>query len=332
MTTAHLFGQSGGGAAAGTAAAGAAVSQRGPGGRTGAPGHGWAHVVCWARVAWSSTKEAGKQTGGLGAMPDSGVTYRWLRAQVLWVWSNHLDLALLQLEAPYDSRIAVAGVERPPLALAAVRASARARPEEVTSPFDTPAGAAEGPVRVVTFGDKLTADGGGAASGPRVFSLGSGSASSVEGAGLYGSGTPVWAVGHSLVGPAAEWPPLVSHGCVTRVLRRRCGRPTMVIATTTTHAGGSGGALLDGQGHLVGLVTSNARHAGGATLANMAFCIAAEELEPVLRWAAAWGGSHGGSDDGGGEGDRGRGSASSGLVPSVAELAAADDQDGDAAR
>lgn len=40
----------------------------------------------------------------------------------------------------------------------------------------------------------------------------------------------------------------------------------MIIATTTTHAGGSGGALLDAAGRLVGLVTSNARHAGGATL------------------------------------------------------------------
>eukprot|EP00198_Chlamydomonas_reinhardtii_P004649 XP_001693985.1 predicted protein [Chlamydomonas reinhardtii] len=82
----------------------------------------------------------------------------------------------------------------------------------------------------------------------------------------YGSGTPVWAVGHSLVGPGAEWPPLVSFGNVARVLRGADGVPTMIIATTTTHAGGSGGALLDAAGRLVGLVTSNARHAGGATL------------------------------------------------------------------
>ncbi len=58
----------------------------------------------------------------------------------------------------------------------------------------------------------------------------------------------------------------------------------MLIATATTHAGGSGGALLDSHGRLVGLVTSNARHVAGGTLPRLAFCIAAEELEPVLAW------------------------------------------------
>lgn len=61
----------------------------------------------------------------------------------------------------------------------------------------------------------------------------------------------------------------------------------MAIATAATHAGGSGGALMDCHGRLVGLVTSNARHAGRTTLSNLAFCIAAAELQPVMCWARA---------------------------------------------
>lgn len=69
--------------------------------------------------------------------------------------------------------------------------------------------------------------------------------------------------------------------------------PTMVIATASTHAGGSGGALLDSRGRLVGLVTSNARHVAGGTLPRLAFCIAAEELEPVVAWCTAHDQAHG---------------------------------------
>lgn len=60
----------------------------------------------------------------------------------------------------------------------------------------------------------------------------------------------------------------------------------MLIATSATHSGASGGALLDAQGRLAAIITSNARHASGVTLPHMAFCIAAAELAPVMRWAA----------------------------------------------
>lgn len=58
----------------------------------------------------------------------------------------------------------------------------------------------------------------------------------------------------------------------------------MLITTAAVHGGASGGALVDAQGQLVGLVTSNAKHARGATLPHCNFCIAAEELRPVWAW------------------------------------------------
>ncbi len=45
----------------------------------------------------------------------------------------------------------------------------------------------------------------------------------------------------------------------------------------------------------MGLVTSNARH-GPATLPRLAFCIAGQELQPVLDWAAR----HAAEGEGGG--------------------------------
>ncbi|GIM00229.1 hypothetical protein Vretimale_5376 [Volvox reticuliferus] len=223
----------------------------------------WSRLQCWVRVpsiiGGGGVNAACVTCGGtrLGRTP----VYQWVRARVLYMWSNHLDLAVLQLEPSYGSRWA------PVTALAEVRHTARAQDDAAREPpVFRPT-----PVPIVTT--LVTTDNGGGEKDS------------------YGPGTPVWAVGHSLVGPSAEWPALVSYGCVARVLRVRSGRPSMVIVTTTTHAGGSGGALLDSRGRLVGLVTSNARHAGGTTLPNMAFCIAAEELEPVIRWAAATPGS-----------------------------------------
>ncbi|KAG2486507.1 hypothetical protein HYH03_014809 [Edaphochlamys debaryana] len=353
VTTAHLFhSRSGAGAnASSTSSAGA-----GPGTKGGGSGAGgsesWSQVVCWARVPWA---EAAGVRGGAASARARQHEHIWLRARVVYVWGNHLDLAVLQLEPPYRNQWSSGSASAPSAALAqaAVQRVAHARPGDTrrgSGRSGPPLGLFE-PVPQPQDGrhryggydedeDSLstTSTYGGSSDEPS-----------------YGSGTPVWAVGHSLIGPAAEWPPLVSHGNVCKVLRRRSGQPTMIIATTTTHAGGSGGALLDGSGRLVGLVTSNARHAGGTTLPNMAFCIAAEELEPVIRWAAqerartglALGGSGGrfveaepprglagGRRDrsplrGGSERERERVRA---AQRSLAALAATDEEDEDAAR
>jgi len=61
------------------------------------------------------------------------------------------------------------------------------------------------------------------------------------------------------------------------------GRPSMLLTTASVHSGASGGALVSRQGKLLGLVTSNARHVSGATLSRFNFCIALEELQPIVR-------------------------------------------------
>ncbi|GLI61287.1 hypothetical protein VaNZ11_003638 [Volvox africanus] len=291
VTTAHLFQRP-------SDSAGTPPHNRPTRGHGGGGDDTWARLQCWVRVP-SIIGSGGSGAGGVnaacvtcgGARSSRGPVYRWVRARVLYMWSNHLDLAVLQLEPSYTSRWTSVP------ALAEVRHTARARDDATRDP----------PVFRPTPGSKVATlvntDNAGA---------------EVEPYSVYSPGTPVWAVGHSLVGPSAEWPALVSYGCVARVLRVHSGRPSMVIASTTTHAGGSGGALLDCHGRLVGLVTSNARHAGGITLPNMAFCIAAEELAPVIRWAAATA-----SSSMMGTAQRGRG---------LSELAKLDVSDEDAAR
>ncbi|GFR47976.1 hypothetical protein Agub_g9800 [Astrephomene gubernaculifera] len=344
ITTAHLFNgllREGGASRGSGGSSGARGAAAGDGGPSTAA---WGHILCWARVPWVTPDAAGRVqpgaaaaagTGGGGGAAyaaggggnegvAAGYGYRWLRARVLYVWSNHLDLAVLQLEPPYGNhRYGSGGWECPaavqptPLALAAIQVAARARSDDDVL-HDSPLAAcrtasscaADHGCRTSacngSYYNTATSSSGNMSSSNNRSSRSvtgcndgmgslpssvsppqSGEADGTAQSALYGRGTAVWAVGHSLIGPSAEWPPLVSYGCVARVLRRRSGVPTMLLATTTTHAGGSGGALLDSRGRLVGLVTSNARHAGGATLPNMAFCIAAEELEPVLRWAAA---------------------------------------------
>jgi hypothetical protein len=134
-------------------------------------------------------------------------------------------------------------------------------------------------------------------------------------------GSNVFVIGHGLFGPGLPWPPAVTSGCAARVVQLanngssfdasrsgdsssssselslqpaaaaarlahpRSSKPSMLITTAAVHGGASGGALVNAQGQLVGLVTSNARHARGATLPHCNFCIAAAELRPLWNWA-----------------------------------------------
>jgi S1-C subfamily serine protease len=123
-------------------------------------------------------------------------------------------------------------------------------------------------------------------------------------------GSDVFVIGHGLFGPGLHWPPPVTSGCAARVvtllrnivtrsssneLRRHpaaslqdsssSSKPSMLVTTAAVHGGASGGACVNAQGKLVGLVTSNARHARGATLPHCNFCIAAAELRPLWAWA-----------------------------------------------
>lgn len=43
-------------------------------------------------------------------------------------------------------------------------------------------------------------------------------------------------------------------------------RAAMVLTTAAVHVGASGGAILSHTGHLLGIVTSNTKHASGTSL------------------------------------------------------------------
>ena len=67
-------------------------------------------------------------------------------------------------------------------------------------------------------------------------------------------------------------------------------QPSMLLTTATVHPGASGGAVLEPDGSLIGLVTSNARHSkSGSTIPNLNFVIAAKVLAPIWHLATAGG-------------------------------------------
>lgn len=61
----------------------------------------------------------------------------------------------------------------------------------------------------------------------------------------------------------------------------------MLLTSATVHAGASGGALVNADGCVVGIVTSNARHsASGATIPNLNFAVAVDALRALWQLAA----------------------------------------------
>ena len=61
----------------------------------------------------------------------------------------------------------------------------------------------------------------------------------------------------------------------------------MLLTSATVHAGASGGAVVNADGCLVGITTSNARHAAsGSTIPNLNFAVAADALRAVWQLAA----------------------------------------------
>ena len=102
-------------------------------------------------------------------------------------------------------------------------------------------------------------------------------------------GDSVFVLGHGLFGPRAQAPPAATRGSAASIVRLACGAPSLLITSAAVHGGASGGAVVDGSGALVGLVTSNARHASGDTLPRLNFAVHAAELQPLWAWAAAAG-------------------------------------------
>ena len=61
----------------------------------------------------------------------------------------------------------------------------------------------------------------------------------------------------------------------------------MLLTSATVHAGASGGAVVNADGCVVGIVTSNARHsASGATIPNLNFAVAVDALRALWQLAA----------------------------------------------
>ncbi|KAK9058004.1 hypothetical protein SSX86_022844 [Deinandra increscens subsp. villosa] len=103
-------------------------------------------------------------------------------------------------------------------------------------------------------------------------------------------GLKVYVSGHGLFGPRCDFLPSACVGVVAKVVKaqRSSGQgdvPAMIETTAAVHPGGSGGAVLNSDGHMIGLVTSNARHGGGTVIPYLNFSIPCAALEPVFNFS-----------------------------------------------
>eukprot|EP00250_Pteridium_aquilinum_P003048 c13378_g1_i2 orf=186-1910(-) len=108
-------------------------------------------------------------------------------------------------------------------------------------------------------------------------------------------GTTAVVIGHGLFGPRSELCPSLSAGVVSRVVKAgslpQLGPsleefPAMLETTAAVHPGGSGGAVVNEYGRMIGLVTSNARHSGGAVIPHLNFSIPYAALKPIFSFAS----------------------------------------------
>ncbi|CAI9087416.1 OLC1v1021481C1 [Oldenlandia corymbosa var. corymbosa] len=107
-------------------------------------------------------------------------------------------------------------------------------------------------------------------------------------------GSKVYVVGHGLFGPRCDFLPSVCRGVVSKVVEASKDDlhqnmegpfPVMLETTAAVHPGGSGGAILNSDGHMIGLVTSNARHGGGSVIPHLNFSIPCSPLKPIFKFS-----------------------------------------------
>ncbi|XP_011043412.1 PREDICTED: glyoxysomal processing protease, glyoxysomal-like isoform X1 [Populus euphratica] len=110
-------------------------------------------------------------------------------------------------------------------------------------------------------------------------------------------GSKAYVIGHGLFGPRCGSSPSVCSGVVSKIVKTKApqycqslqGRnshvPAMLETTAAVHPGGSGGAVINSEGHMIGLVTSNARHGGGTVIPHLNFSIPCAVLAPIFDFA-----------------------------------------------
>ncbi|KAG7962339.1 hypothetical protein I3843_09G062200 [Carya illinoinensis] len=111
-------------------------------------------------------------------------------------------------------------------------------------------------------------------------------------------GSRAYVLGHGLFGPRCGFFPSVCSGVVTKVVQAKIPSypfnqegntqghyPVMLETTAAVHPGGSGGAVVNSDGHMIGLVTSNARHSGGTVIPHLNFSIPCAALEPIFNFS-----------------------------------------------
>ncbi|KAH9298226.1 hypothetical protein KI387_029908, partial [Taxus chinensis] len=105
-------------------------------------------------------------------------------------------------------------------------------------------------------------------------------------------GSKAFVIGHGLFGPRSDLCPSVSAGVVAKVVKTRKiseesseEYPAMLETTAAVHPGGSGGVVVNAQGRMIGLVTSNARHSGGTVIPHLNFSIPCAALKLVFTFA-----------------------------------------------
>ncbi|KAJ4816290.1 protease-like protein [Rhynchospora pubera] len=114
-------------------------------------------------------------------------------------------------------------------------------------------------------------------------------------------GATIHVVGHGLIGPRSGLFPSVTSGIISNVFtipgplyapeasivetQNSSSIPVMLQTTAAVHPGASGGAVVNSDGRLVGLITSNAKHGSGSNIPYMNFSIPCKSLEPVFKYS-----------------------------------------------
>ncbi|XP_041990760.1 glyoxysomal processing protease, glyoxysomal-like isoform X1 [Salvia splendens] len=112
------------------------------------------------------------------------------------------------------------------------------------------------------------------------------------------SGSEAFVIGHGLFGPRCDFLPSACLGVIAKVIEaarspetrssklNSCERfPAMLETTAAVHPGSSGGAVVNSNGCMIGLVTSNAKHGGGTVIPHLNFSIPCAALKPILKLA-----------------------------------------------